>query len=195
LELTAEDDTLVSFDDLARTLLTDPDGAVRTAAIHLLTECEDPRLVPAYIRILESDQDGNARAEAAVVLGQYVMLGELEEVPEKTHRLAQDALLRAAGGEDAPNPACALDRWDNRVPGRHLIRSTSSAAPEWKASALLAIGRFGDDRWQDHAVQMIVNENCGAGGGSGCRQLALPRRSILIGARQRGRDEITCPAI
>src|SRR5512143_621373 len=41
LEATAEDDTLVCFDDLARALLDDPDTAVRSRAIRLLMECDD----------------------------------------------------------------------------------------------------------------------------------------------------------
>ncbi len=46
LEDLAEADTLTSFDDLARTLLDDPDPEVRTRAIRLLWECEDVKLIP-----------------------------------------------------------------------------------------------------------------------------------------------------
>src|SRR5512146_2292382 len=44
LEDLAENDTLVSFDALARMALTDEDPRVRTVAIRLLWEDEDPRL-------------------------------------------------------------------------------------------------------------------------------------------------------
>src|SRR5512139_913962 len=49
LEAIAEEDTLVSFDDLARALLTDPDPGVRSGAIRLLEENSDPKLVASYI--------------------------------------------------------------------------------------------------------------------------------------------------
>src|SRR5919109_4603685 len=39
LDALAEADTLVSFDDFARALLTDPDPEVRTRSIRLLDEC------------------------------------------------------------------------------------------------------------------------------------------------------------
>src|SRR5574338_971464 len=55
LEGLIDEDTLVSFDDLARALLTDEDAEVRARAIRLLAECDDPRLVPAYIDMLEKD--------------------------------------------------------------------------------------------------------------------------------------------
>jgi len=196
LELTVEEDTLVSFDDFARALLNDPDAAVRTRAIRLLMECEDPKLVPTYVRILESDEDGDTRAEAAVALGEYVMLGELEEIPEKAHHLAEDALLRVAGGEDSANVRRrALESlgFSSRPEVVTLIDSAFHRQdPEWKASALLAMGRSNDDRWQDHVVQMILNEDqrLRLAAVQAAGELALtPVRSILIGMLGEGEEE------
>src|SRR5215510_10905498 len=85
LETLTEDDTLVSFDDFAKALLTDPDSTVRGRAIRLLKETDDPHLVPTYINILNTDSDTQTRAEAATALGLFVDLGELEEVSEAVH--------------------------------------------------------------------------------------------------------------
>src|SRR5512144_1664383 len=68
LDALAETDTLVSFDDFARALLTDPDADVRTRAIRLLDECEDTKLVPSYLDMLKNDSDLNVRVEAANAL-------------------------------------------------------------------------------------------------------------------------------
>jgi hypothetical protein len=74
-------------------------------------------------------------------------------------------------------------------------------APEWKASALIAMGRSSDDRWQDHVVQMILNENTRVrlAAVQAAGELALaPARSILIGMLGEGEedeDEITGAAI
>ena len=55
LNALADVDTLVSFDDLGRALLTDTDSRVRVGAMHLLAECNDYRLIPVYINILTKD--------------------------------------------------------------------------------------------------------------------------------------------
>jgi hypothetical protein len=53
----SDENTLVSFEDLARALLTDPDGQVRTRAIRLLDESEDPRLALTFVKMMASDDD------------------------------------------------------------------------------------------------------------------------------------------
>src|SRR6266498_2080059 len=63
LDTLAETDTLVSFDDFARALLTDPEPDVRTRAIRLLDECEDTKLVPSYLDMLKNDPDINIGEE------------------------------------------------------------------------------------------------------------------------------------
>ena len=39
-----DSDTIVSYEEIGRALLDDPDGAVRARAIRLLVESDDPRL-------------------------------------------------------------------------------------------------------------------------------------------------------
>ncbi|HVN15602.1 MAG TPA: HEAT repeat domain-containing protein [Anaerolineales bacterium] len=163
LEATAQEDTLVSFDEFGRALLTDPDATVRVRAIRLLAECDDPKLVPTYIRILQEDEDADVRAEAANALGKFVMLGELEEIPEKTHRAAEEALLKNLNSEDdAMVRRRALESlgFSARVEVPTLLDSAYHRKDsDWQSSALLAMGRSGDDRWQEHVIQMLTHEN------------------------------------
>lgn len=163
LEDLIDEDTLVSFDDLARHLLTDEDPQVRLRAIRLLAECEDPRLVPAFIRMVEKDTSQEVRLEAARSLGSYVMLGELEELSPKVHHQAEDALLRIASGEDHPHvrrKALEALGFSSRAEVLALIESAYNRQdPEWKASALFAMGRSSDERWQDHVIQMLVHDH------------------------------------
>ncbi len=84
LQTLSDNDTLVSFDDLARALLNDLDAQVQAGAIRLLGECNDAKLIPVYLKILSGDKDASTCAEAASALGKFVQLGELEEIPEKT---------------------------------------------------------------------------------------------------------------
>src|SRR5512140_3655680 len=68
LKALLDEDTLVSFDDLARVLLKDPEASVQAGAMRLLAECEDVKLVPLYEKILASDPSPAARAAAAQAL-------------------------------------------------------------------------------------------------------------------------------
>lgn len=162
LEALIDEDTLVSFDDLARWLLDDPDAEVRGRALRLLVECEDPRLVPACIRMMEADSGEDVRAEAAGLLGSFVMLGELEEIAPKVHHEVEDALLRVANGEGAPavrRRALESMGFSSRPEATALIESAfRRSEPSWKASALFAMGRSSDERWREHVMEMLMND-------------------------------------
>ncbi|MEW6027944.1 MAG: HEAT repeat domain-containing protein [Chloroflexota bacterium] len=163
LESTLEEDTLVSFDDLARALLTDADAGVRARAIRLLDECEDAKLVPFFVKILSKDSDPTARAEAATALGQFVELGELEEIPESVHHQAEDALLNAANLDDSllvRRRAVESLGFSARTEVPALIESAFQRQdPDWIASALFAMGRSSDERWAEPVVRMLLSEN------------------------------------
>jgi HEAT repeat protein len=162
LEALALTDTLVSFENLARTLLNDVDSEVRTRAIRLLVDCDDQKLVPAYIKILEYDDDSTVRVESARSLGKFVMLGELEEISPSYHHSAEDALFQnERDDDDADVRRAALESlgFSSRLEVPTLIESAFRRAdPDWRASALIAMGRSNDDRWQDEVLSMILND-------------------------------------
>jgi HEAT repeat protein len=163
LETLAESDTLVNFDDFARALLEDPDSAVRGRAIRLLKESEDVRLVPTYIDILNNDPDMQTRAEAAMVLGLFVDLSELEEIPEYVYHQVEDALLLVAnGGDDVKVRRRALESlgYSSRAEVTTLIESAFQREdPAWQASALLAMARSADSRWDADALASLPSDN------------------------------------
>jgi len=163
LSALADSDTLVSFDDFARALLTDPDAQVRTRAIRLLDESEAVDLVPSYLDMLKNDSDMGVRAEAARALNTFVDLGELEEISENIHRQVEDALLIAVTGEDDVRVRrAALESlgYSSRPEVATLVESSFHREdPMWKASALVAMGRSADDRWSDEVTHSLVSEN------------------------------------
>jgi HEAT repeat protein len=163
LEDLIEEDTLVSFDDLGRALLSDSDPVVRKSAIRLLAECEDPHLIPTYVQIMKSDADESTRAEAASALGQFVMLGELDEIPASVHHAIEESLLAVVNGEDAAavrRRALESLGFSNREEVSALIQSAFQRQdPEWVASALFAMGRSSDERWEGDVLSMLGNEN------------------------------------
>ena len=161
LDALAETDTLVSFDDVARALLTDPEPDVRTRAIRLLDEYEDPKVVPAFLDLLKNEPDINVQVEAANALHLFVDLGELEEIPEAIYHQVEDALLASAASEDNGRVRrAALESlgYSSRSEVTTLIESAFQRSdPAWQASALVAMGRSADERWDDQVTRSLVH--------------------------------------
>jgi hypothetical protein len=161
LDALAETDTLVSFDDFALALLTDPEPEVRTRAIRLLDEYEDPKIVPSYIDMLRNDPDVNVRVAAAEALHLFVDLGELEEISQDIYHQVEDALLASANGEDnvrVRRTALESLGYSSRPEVSTLIDSAFHREdPAWRASSLTAMGRSADERWTDAVTRSLVH--------------------------------------
>ena len=155
-------DTLVNFDDIARSVLDDPEASVRLKALRLLDECEDVKLVPLLIGLLKSDPDVNVRAEAANTLNLFVDLGELEEISDEVYGEVHDALLEAAkSAEEARIRRRALESlgWSSHEDVIGLVESAFEGNIDWRLSALIAMGRSADDRWEDRVLRSMLDDN------------------------------------
>jgi HEAT repeat protein len=163
LETLAESDTLVNFDDLARAILDDPDSTVRGRAIRLLKESGEAKLAPVFINILNNDSEVQTRAEAANALGAFVDLGELEEIPEEIYHQVEDALLKAANGnDDVKVRRRALESlgYSSRPEVAVLIESSFQREDAaWQASALFAMARSADTRWDADVLASLPSDN------------------------------------
>lgn len=201
LNTLANEDTLVSFDDLGRALLTDTEPQVRIRAMRLLVECEDVRLVPIYIDTVTKDNALAVRAEAATMLGIFVQLGEFEDIPANVHHQIEDILLEVFNGKDeASVRRRALEAlgFSSRVEVPVLIESAFKRQdPDWQASAIFAMGRSNDERWADKVLRMMVSEDrrirLAAVQASGELGLALAR-PILLRLLEEEDDEIIAGA-
>jgi HEAT repeat protein len=163
LELLAESDTLTCFDDLARALLTDADAAVRIIAIRLLWECADTKLFPVYLNILNNDESEAARAAAATALGLFIYDGELEEIPADILHKVEEALLDAAQNAKATLvrrravEALGASSRDEVPP---LIEAAYHRKdPDWVVSALFAMGRSCDKRWEKLVLSRLHSQD------------------------------------
>lgn len=164
LNALADINTLVSFDDLGRALLEDADAPVRKHAVRLLVECDDRRLIPRFIEMLTNDPENAVRAEVASTLGLFVHLGELNGIPTESKQLVEDILLSVTNAdEEEPNiRRRALESlgFSSRMEIPTLIQSAFEREdPDWRASALFAMGRTIDDNWGGHVLQMLGAEN------------------------------------
>jgi HEAT repeat protein len=158
-----ETDTIVSYEEIGKALLDDPDGEVRARAIRLLVESDDPKLAGKLIDIFLNDVDLAPRMEAVQLLGEFILLGELEKVKEDKQRKIEDALFSVLRSEDNPilrRRALESLGFSSRPEVATLIESAFERSdPAWIASALRAMGRSQDDeRWDDNVVSMLLDD-------------------------------------
>lgn len=151
-------DPLLSFENIGRHAVRDPDGQVRTNAVQLLWEIEERDLVYQFINLLESDSVPEVRAAAATGLGLFVYLGEVDLLPKENLDRIEEALLEAAGDQSEMVQCRALESigYSSRDEVAKLIDTAfSSGGHEKMAAALIAMGRSMDPQWQKTILQML----------------------------------------
>ncbi len=157
-----DSDTVVSYEAIGRALLADADGEVRARAIALLAEVDDPRLTDSFVEILLHDANLAPRIEAATLLGEFVLLAELEKLDGALQRKIEKALVAIVKSEeDSSLRKRALESlgYSSNVELTELIESAFERAdPTWVASALRAMGRSHDDeRWREDVISMLLD--------------------------------------
>jgi hypothetical protein len=163
LEELMEADTLVCCDGLAEFAMLDAHPGVRAQAIQLLWECEHPHLIKSFLAVLDNDQAEEVRAAAAAALGKFVLLGELEEIShEKTEPVVAKLLETVRQQPAGLIQRKALESLgyssDAGIP--QLIKQAMQREdPLWTASALFAMGRSLDDRWEDTVMDHLKHND------------------------------------
>ena len=193
-----EMDLRYSFNALARPLLQDEDGIIRVFAIRLLADYEREDLLPTFIHIAMNDPIIEAREEAISLLGIYIHYGELEEVSEKNLKKIEEAVLTIAKSDPKIKlRQCALEAlgFSSREEVPALIENAwREEAVLWKASAVFAMGRSYDDRWQEEILEGLVHENeivrLAATQAAGSLSLALARPILLNNLKEEKDDAV-----
>ena len=158
-----ETDNIVSYEEIGKALLTDADGEVRARAIRLLAESDDPKLVGTLTKILLNDTQLTPRLEAALLLGEFILLGELEAIKADLQTKSEDALISIIRSDEDPAlRKCALEAvsYSSRDEVAALIESAYEREdPTWTATALLAMGRSHDDQWNENVISNLLDED------------------------------------
>jgi hypothetical protein len=159
LEEITEKDTLVCFDEVAKSVINDLDPRVRVLAMRLLWESEDSKLVPILIELMLEDVDEGVRSTAASLLGHFVYLGELDEIPDAVKISAVKSLLDVVLSEEVSQVRMrALESLGYsshpKVPA--LIKAAYDSKENlWVACALCAMGRSADDQWSEFVQEKL----------------------------------------
>lgn len=149
-------DTLTCFDDLCFMILDDEDPRVRATALRLLWETNQLSFSDRLTEILRKDNDATVRSIAASNLGKFVYLGELDEISSRQLKRIEEALLNVLAGDEkriVKRRSLESLGFSSRPEVRALIQKAyGSEDIEWRASALLAMGRSADKRWKDQIL-------------------------------------------
>lgn len=151
----------LTFEQVNRLALSDPDSEVRAIAIHNLWECENPDLVPHFLETLLQDPTSQVRAAAAKALGLFVWLGEIDRLSVDLLHQIVEALLETTK-EDHENDvrrrsleSLGFSSHKNVPP---LIDQAYQSGDEaYIQSALYAMGRSASDQWQSYVMVELNN--------------------------------------
>lgn len=154
----------VYFDPVFLLGLGDEDAEVRAAAINGLWENENPSLIGPLVHLLRTDEMPLVRATAAIALGRFVYLGEVEEIDQLQALLAQEALLETIhqGAEDIEVRRRAVESiaYSSEPAVAQIIENAYYDENEkMQVSAIFAMGRSADSQWRPQVIAELDNEN------------------------------------
>jgi len=159
LEEISESDYLLSFAEVGQLAIKDPDPLVRLHAVRMLSEYEITHLIPIFLEMLIKDSDTEVRAACATALGPFDYLGEIEELKKDTLKQIEDHLLNVINGPDdqlVRRRALEAMGFSCREEIPLLIeKAYHSGDNEWLVSALFAMGRSANTRWNKQVLEML----------------------------------------
>ena len=144
-------DTLISCDDFGVFALDDEDPVIKSQAINLLWECVDQNLATRFMSLLLEDKDPALSASAASGLGKFVLLGELDEIPEDLSKKIQNTLVeKYVSSSDQQLKQSILESLgyiSSPQINEFITEAIKRPEKEWVLSALFAISRSANENW------------------------------------------------
>jgi len=165
--LTNASETNIEFNysPIGQLALTDDDSSlVREAAIDLLWEDESVELFTRLLNLAQTDQSTAVRAKALVSIGRFILLGEYDNMPKSLVKQAIDLSYSLHIDESQPIEIRrrALEALSNSsyLKKDTLIRNAYNSGHHLlKVSAIFAMGRTCDDKWQDILVDELESDD------------------------------------
>lgn len=144
--------------------LDDTDSSVREASIEVLWEDESAELVTRLIEMVQWDEVPEVRAAAASALGRFVLLGELEELPDSAFTTVQEAVVNVLTNldEDVDVRRRALEAIANssqEIVEEAIHESYTGDERRMQVSAVFAMGRSADPQWSDFVLRELTSDD------------------------------------
>lgn len=142
--------------------LSGDDPRVREHAIELLWEDETLEVMYKLVGMAADDDNRDVRAAALSSLGRYILMGELGDISPEETRLAEETVIRIWQSENSDlevkrRALEAIANCSHEIVPHAIQQAYDSPSPEMRASAVFAIGRTADKRWQDIVMAEIDN--------------------------------------
>ena len=160
----AEDDPLQLFESAGKLGLDDTDDDVVVAAIDLLFEADDKRLIKRYLTFLrDNSRKENLRAAAANALVPYFYKCALNELDANIQAEIENALIFAYEHDRSDlvrrRVLETLGYSEKPVLKEMILRALAMEQVYWTESALLAIGRTMNHEWDSTVLEYFSDEN------------------------------------
>jgi HEAT repeat protein len=158
----AEDNIELNFDGIFFKCLKDPDEEVRCSAIDGLWENEESALINPLIDLMEYDTSERVQSAAAIGLGKFASLAELEQLRSYYKSRVCQALLEAFDDKTKPVEVRrrALEAASplSLPPVKEAIRTAyHSDHHGLRNSAIYAMGRNCDLSWSPFLLRELAN--------------------------------------
>ncbi|HPS42824.1 MAG TPA: HEAT repeat domain-containing protein, partial [Anaerolineaceae bacterium] len=109
------------------------------------------RIVPSLIDLFRGDTNEDVRAAAASLLGKFVLLGELEAIPDSIRISVVNNLIDSVDGEERPlvkqRALESLGYSSHPLVPTMIRKAFESNEISWITSSLCAMGRSADESW------------------------------------------------
>jgi HEAT repeat protein len=159
-----EHDYMLDYRSWAMVTLADPDPQVRASAVELLWDDESIDTLHTLIELIRTEKSIEVRSAAFGILGRFILLGEYEELDHAQIRHAQTLAYETWYNHQEPVEVRrrALEAFanctDERLPDM-IAEAYKSHLPEMQVSALFAMGRSYDSRWNSTVIKELDNED------------------------------------
>jgi len=160
----AEANFELDFNALLRVTMEDEDEQVRASSLKGLWEDDRPTLIEPLVRILQHDTAVAARAEAASLLGRFLLMAELDEMAPRYAVPARRALVRVIHDRDEHVQVRRRAVESIAYLTEDFVQDIIAAAYEsshesMRISAVFAMGRSADTIWADTVQTELSSDN------------------------------------
>ena len=154
----------LDYEIIGQYALDDSNPDVRAAAIELLWDDESVTMMNRLIEMAQWDEAIGVRAAAASALGNFILQGELGEMDEHETARAQDAVVSLLNDEDEDvdvrrRALEAIANCSHEIVEGAIEDAYNSSDERMKASAIFAMGRTADDRWENIILREVDSSN------------------------------------
>ena len=140
--------------------LDDSEPEVRKTALDMLWIDESIELMDRLIDLAQWDESLQVRTEAVKVLGRFIYLGEMEDLPQIEVARAQNTVISLYHDMDQDveirrRALEAISNSSHEIVEEAILESYADSDQQMKTSAIYAMGRSCDQQWEDWILREL----------------------------------------